>query len=177
MKPNWVTGRVANSVVKSLYQSKNISWARVFEEVIDQQIRLLGPNNLNSSLPGYLAPIYAAKEVLTWKERATYWLTQKGGDLDEKKKTKVDLEAETKPEGEEEPVEEDAQDEDEAVSRGKSPLAEECTPRPLQPKQELARLTRSREKATKAIPNPDPAPSTSKRAGTRRRGTCSVDSG
>jgi hypothetical protein len=42
-------------------------------------------------------------------------------------------------------------------------LAEEHTPSPQQPKQVIVRFTWSREKATKAIPNPEPDPSTSKR--------------
>jgi hypothetical protein len=53
-KPNRVTVRVASLVVECLYHGKKICWARVFEEVIEQQARLLGPKNVGNSLPGYL---------------------------------------------------------------------------------------------------------------------------
>jgi hypothetical protein len=45
MKSARVTGKMANSVV-ALYLGKKVSWARVLEEVIGNQVRLLGPNNL-----------------------------------------------------------------------------------------------------------------------------------
>jgi hypothetical protein len=82
MKPARITGKLANSVVESLYMDKKVSWARVLEEVIGNQIRLLGPTNLHSSLAGYLAPIYFAKGVLTRAESQAYWLTKEGGDPD-----------------------------------------------------------------------------------------------
>jgi hypothetical protein len=46
MKQARITGKLANSVVESLYMGKKVSWARVLEEVIGNQVRLLGPNNL-----------------------------------------------------------------------------------------------------------------------------------
>jgi hypothetical protein len=75
MKLGRVSGKLENSVVESLYLGKKLSWARVLEEVIDQQVWLLGPNNLNSSLARYLARIYAANRVLTRPEQAANWLT------------------------------------------------------------------------------------------------------
>jgi hypothetical protein len=50
-----------------------------------QQVKLMGPSNLKVCLSGYLAPIYAAKKVLTWKEGQDYPLTLHGGDPEAKK--------------------------------------------------------------------------------------------
>jgi hypothetical protein len=158
-----VTIWVTSSVVECLYQGKKISWARVFEEVIDQQVRLLGPNNLSISLPGYLARLYLAKDVLSRREKTAYWLTQRAGNPDEKKKAAVDPRAETNPEGKEEPEEEEAQDGEEEVDVERSPSAEEHTPSPQQQREEVVRFILSTEKAQKVIPDLEPAPSTSKR--------------
>jgi hypothetical protein len=68
MKPARVTSKLATTVVECLFLDKKVHWARVLEEVMAQQVKLMGPHNLKVFLSRYLAPIYAAKKVLTWKE-------------------------------------------------------------------------------------------------------------
>jgi hypothetical protein len=68
MKLARVTGKLANTAVECLFLDKKVSWARILEDVMAQQVKLLGPDNPNNCLSGYLAPIYLAKNVLTLQE-------------------------------------------------------------------------------------------------------------
>jgi hypothetical protein len=60
--------------------------------VIGNQVKLLGHNNLQSSLAKDLTPIYFAKEVLTRAEYQAYWLNKAGGDLNKKPKAEPEIE-------------------------------------------------------------------------------------
>jgi hypothetical protein len=102
MKPARVTNKMANTVVESLFLVKKVSWAGVLEDVMANQVKLLGQNNLHNFLSEYLAPIYYAKNVLTQAETQDYQLTKEGGDPDEK--PEVDQETETKPKAFQEPI-------------------------------------------------------------------------
>jgi hypothetical protein len=102
MKPARVTCKLANTVVESLFLGKKVSLARVLEDVVANQVKLLGPHNLHNCLSGYLAPIYFAKNVLTWAETQDYRLTQDGGDPDDERE--ADQETETEPEADQEPI-------------------------------------------------------------------------
>jgi hypothetical protein len=43
MKPARVTGKLATTMVECLFLEKKVLWARVLEEVIAQQVKLMGP--------------------------------------------------------------------------------------------------------------------------------------
>jgi hypothetical protein len=95
VKPARVTGKLATTVVECLFLDKKVSWAKVLEEVMAQQVKLMGPRNVKVCLSGYLAPIYAAKQVLTRKEGQDYRLTQDGGDPEANKEVEEESEQET----------------------------------------------------------------------------------
>jgi hypothetical protein len=76
MKPARITGKFASRVAENLYLSKPVSWAHILEDVIAQQVKLMGPKNLRVCLAGYLAPIYKHQEVFTLKEKQNYRLTE-----------------------------------------------------------------------------------------------------
>jgi hypothetical protein len=147
---------MANLAVECLYQDKKLSWARVFEEVIEQQAKLLRPKNLGTCLPGYLVCLYLAKEVLTKKVKNAYWLAKGGGDPDEEEEAKAKLEEE------EEPEEKEAQEEEEVDVE--SSLVQEHTPSPQPMKRlEIVRINWSRKKTRKDISHLELSPSTSRR--------------
>jgi hypothetical protein len=85
MKQSRITNKFASTVVSCLYFGKPVSWAQVLAEVLAQQVRLMGPNNVRVCLSGYLAPIYAAKKVLTRREAQSYRYTIQGGDPEAEK--------------------------------------------------------------------------------------------
>jgi hypothetical protein len=137
MKLARVTGKMANTVVESLFLDKKVSWDRVLEDVMANQAKLLGPDNLHNCLSGYLAPIYYAKNVLIWSQTQDYRLTKEGGDPDEKLET--DQETETKPEADQELVldtievmKEPLEDQAEAVNKERTQSREEPTGSPPQ---------------------------------------------
>jgi hypothetical protein len=76
------------------------------EDVMAQQVKLLGPGNLKTCLSGYLAPIYPAKMVLTRKEAQDYRLTLDRGDpeADEEADEEANQETETDLDADQEPV-------------------------------------------------------------------------
>jgi hypothetical protein len=76
LKPASVSGKMANRVVESLFLGKKVPWARVLEDVVVNQVKLLGPDNLHNCLSGYLAPIYFSKNVLTQAETPDHRLIQ-----------------------------------------------------------------------------------------------------
>jgi hypothetical protein len=94
MKPARVTGKLATTMVECLYLEKKVLWAKVLEEVIAQQVKLMGLKNLNVCLFGYLAPIYSAKNIFNRKEAQDYRFTKEGGDPEAEKADKEGFEAE-----------------------------------------------------------------------------------
>jgi hypothetical protein len=69
MKPGRITGKFASRVAECLYVNKPMSWAQVLEDVIAQQVKLMGPKSLRVCLAGYLAPIYKHQDVFTRAEK------------------------------------------------------------------------------------------------------------
>jgi hypothetical protein len=84
-------------------------------DVLKQQVELMGPNNPRVCISGYLAPMYAAKEVLNRKERQQYRYTIQGGDP----------EASDKEDAEEK---EEEEEEDNAATESESEAEEGATP-------------------------------------------------
>jgi hypothetical protein len=162
MKPARVTNKMANTVVESLFLDKKVSWARVLEDVMANQVKLLGLDNLHNCLSWYLAPIYYAKNVLTQAETQDYRLTKEGGDLDEK--PEADQETETKPKADQEPspntievVKEPLEDQAEAVSEERTQSREETAGSPPQGDLEVEKPVRSAEKVPEADLSQGPA--------------------
>ena len=114
MKPARITNKFGATVVANLYHGKKVSWAQVMADVLKQQVELLGPNNPRVCISGYLAPLYAAKEVLNRKERQQYRYTIQGGDPEASDK--------------EEAEEEEEQEEDNTATESDSGAEEEATP-------------------------------------------------
>jgi hypothetical protein len=52
MKPARITGKLASRVVENLYINKLVSWAQILENVIAQQVKLMGPKNPKVCLAG-----------------------------------------------------------------------------------------------------------------------------
>jgi hypothetical protein len=151
MKPARVTGKLANTVVECLFLDKKVSWARVLEEVMAGQVKLLGLDNLNNCLSRYLAPIYSAKNVLTRQEAQDYRLILEGGELEAN--VEADQETETNPDADQdlvpdtidevqEPLEEHVQAHSEERTQSRKKLAGS----PPQGNREVEKPTWSEEK-------------------------------
>ena len=112
MKPARITMRFGATVVANLYHEKRVSWAQVLADVLKQQVELLGPDNPRVCISGYLAPLYAAKQVLNRKERQQYRYTIQGGD----------------PEASDKEEEEEEEEEEDTATESESGAEEEATP-------------------------------------------------
>jgi hypothetical protein len=120
MKQARITNNFASTVVSCLFFDKPVSWVQVLAEVLAQQVRLMGPKNLKVCLAGYLAPIYAAKKVLTHWEAQSYQYTIQGGD----------------PEADKDKEEEE--EEEESATETESETDQEATPKTSGEEQEEA---------------------------------------
>ena len=116
-----------------------------------QQVKLMGPHNLKVFLSIYLAPIYAAKKVLTQKEGQDYRLAKDGGDPEAKKEVQEEFKQETGTnlDTDQEPVLETSDELQEQQpgphSENKTQSREEPTGNPPQEDREVEKPTRSEE--------------------------------